>query len=155
MRKEDYFCPFCGAENFATVYDSTYTYAQNNTNTEQRSSYTYTSADEESRDRKYGIRGAICAVIMAGVTTLMLSCALISAIMEFVLGMGVFLFLAFGTGIVAGILGIKSVNAYKRMVREGRAKPVATLVMGIIGMVIGAETVVSILLGAYESFFLL
>ena len=40
--------------------------------------------------------------------------------------------------IISLVFGIKSINVFKRNKREGRAKPVATLVLGIVGTIGGA-----------------
>jgi len=159
MRREDYFCPTCGAENFTTVYDAPRadagnTYGSYADNTAQRATYAYNYRSEEEReaDRKRGIGGAIVSVIMAGATMFVLMILLMTMATENLVLMGVFLLLSLATGIVGLVFGLKSIFTFRTMVREGRAKPVPTLVMGIIGTAIGAETVFGILLGALEAF---
>lgn len=49
-----------------------------------------------------------------------------------------FLILGIGLAIPALILGIKSIKVYRRVKKEGNVKPVATLILGIVGLVFGA-----------------
>lgn len=47
-----------------------------------------------------------------------------------------------GLGIPSIILGAKSIATFKRMKKEGKVKPIATLILGIVGLAIGICTVI-------------
>ncbi len=49
-----------------------------------------------------------------------------------------FLMLGIGLAIPALILGIKSIKVYRRVKKQGGVNPIATLVLGIVGLVFGA-----------------
>ena len=52
----------------------------------------------------------------------------------------VFLLMSIGTAVPALIMGIQSMKCFFRQKREGKVKPVATLVLGIVGMATSACT---------------
>ncbi len=52
----------------------------------------------------------------------------------------VFMLMSIGTAVPALIMGIQSMKCFFRQKREGKVKPVATLVLGIVGMATSAFT---------------
>ena len=146
MRREDYFCPACGAENFGTVYDSPNENVYENTYygySEQRPVF---SEEEQSKDRRYGLGGAITAAVMAAVSTFMLFIALVLGELGESTAATVINFLMAVPGVLALVFGFRSITAFRKNVSEGRAKPIATLIMGIVGATTGIDIVMSVVL---------
>jgi uncharacterized membrane protein HdeD (DUF308 family) len=57
-----------------------------------------------------------------------------------------FLVAAIPLGIIAIVKGAKSIGAFKEMGRQNRARPVATLIMGIIGLALGAVSLLMVVI---------
>lgn len=96
-----------------------------------------TATEEQPSGRMDGFGRALTSVILSH------ACMAISLVLFWVVTLkeGFCLLLLLGSiapQIISLVFGIKSINVFKRNKREGNAKPVATLVLGIVGTIGGA-----------------
>lgn len=109
-------------------------------------------------DRKEGFGQALASTIIGAITffiSLIAMTIITIAIEEITYGyngggsIGISIFLAvscLGGAIPAMIFGIKSIKCFIAAKRDGRIKPIATLVCGIVGLVLSALTIFYVLL---------
>ena len=93
-----------------------------------------TATEEQTVGRMEGFGRALTSVILSavGVVVALIFFFLACSGSGFALFM---LFCALAPQIISLVLGIKSIKVFNRNKQEGRAKPVATLVLGIVGTV--------------------
>lgn len=108
-------------------------------------SYTQSTYTQPVGDRKEGFGKALASTILSTISffLIMVAFALISVVLEEadyyyyyepdVSGIIVLTIMSLGLAIPAFIMGLKSIGCFKRASREGRVKPVATLILGIVG----------------------
>lgn len=114
-------------------------------------------------DRKEGFGKALTATILGAIAVFISAIAfgVVTALIEqytanyyydttaigSIVAVGVvFSLIATGLAIPALILGIKSIKVFKLAVNEGRVKPIATLVLGIVGVATSALAFLYVLL---------
>lgn len=94
--------------------------------------------------RKEGLGGAIASVVLSAVSAFFVGIGL-GLIWSDIIFIGVIFFLmAVSAAIVSIILGAKSIKTFKRVKNEGNPAPIATLILGIVGL---ASSAYAILVG--------
>jgi hypothetical protein len=132
---ESELCPACKAQedfnfdNNTTVVDNTPNY------TEQ----------EKYNDRRAGLKGSIISTIFGEVGFSLVYIAMIVVALEPVVSL-FFMLASIPFTIIALIKGINCIKLFKRHCKEGRSKPIATLVLGINGVVMAGLSLVFLLL---------
>ena len=132
----DAFCPACGKENLSIGIIPKAD--------PEPSAPTYTE-EQRSKDRRCGLGRAITGAVLAIVSVILSYIGFVVGVilcMEFDDALGImFFFLAIAVAvalcIVAIVFGARSIGTFIRLSREGRAKPIATLIIGIDSLVSG------------------
>lgn len=96
---------------------------------------------------KAGLGGAIASVVMSDIGCTLASVSIYFALIAIELGY-LMLFSALPLLIISLIQGIKSIRIYRQCISSGCKKPVATLVLGIIGLVASAIGLLLVMLYA-------
>ena len=118
---EETLCPACQAQedfNNTTVVDVTPVYTE----------------EAKSKDRRAGLAGAIVSAVLGVLGFIFAYIGLIFAGYLPIVTI-VFIITAIPLSIVALVKGISSIKLFKRHCKEGKAKPIATLIVGIGGVV--------------------
>ena len=90
-------------------------------------------------NRKEGFGRALASTILSTISFVLAAAAYVYVLDTSMIGTAVILFiLALASAIPSLVMGIKSINCFKAACREGRVKPVATLVLGIVGLSMSA-----------------
>ena len=122
--------------------------------------YNPTPVVEQKGSRKAGLGKAIAAAaipeVMAAIMTVGLEIFTIGQLYSTSMAVGIgvmFLLVALAGDIVAIILGAQSVNLANSLAREGKKRPIATMICGIVGIAAGASMIFTLI--TYAAYFLL
>lgn len=133
IRENELFCPACGKENSPLdVFEI---------KAEPIHEVTYTE-EEKSRDRRCGLGKAITGAALALVSFFVSYIGfVVSAVMSITYEVSpagiIFCLGGLAISIISIVFGAKSIGTFKRLSNEGRAKPIATLIIGIESLVSG------------------
>ena len=129
------YCKYCGTyvEGESDVCPNCKSKENLNNNVFVDNTPTYTE-QEKYNDRRAGLKSSIISTIFGEVGFALVYIALIVVALEPVVSL-FFMLASIPFTIIALIKGINCIKLFKRLCKEGRSKPIATLVLGINGVV--------------------
>ena len=122
------YCLYCGNELKVSTSEQTL---------RSESQESIKTGDNDFEARAYGRGGAIASLVLSLVSSFMVYFYSFLAIFEAVLVISVVSGIAITLAVASIVLGARSIKAFKEMVRQCRPRPIATLILGIIGFVGG------------------
>ena len=125
---ESELCPACQAQEDFNF--------NNNTNVINNEPI-YTE-EEKSKDRRAGLSTAITGCVFGAVSSFLVGIGM--GLVEVAPAVGIiFSLIAVVFSVLALVKGIQSINVFKDSTKTGKAKPIATLILGIVSVVFAAE----------------
>ena len=130
---ESELCPACKAQedfnfdNNTTVVDNTPTYTE----------------EEKYNDRRAGLKGGIAGCILGFIGSIITGIAL-GLVEFFPVPSIIFILISVALNVISLIKGIQSIKTFINFSKQGKAKPIATLILGIVSLAFSIENFILI-----------
>ena len=136
------YCKYCGTyvEGESDVCPNCKSKENLNNNALIDNTPTYTE-QEKYNDRRAGLKGGIAGCILGFIGSITSGIAL--GLVEFFPVISIiFVLISIALAIVSLLKGIQSIKTFISFSKQGKAKPIATLILGIVSIVFSAENLI-------------